>query len=195
MVNRLTTIYRAKLDLHRSALTYQVIDAHYQEWKWREKARKVRERADAIKTKSEIIAKANMLSKEHYVARKMILSPQARIAHIANAFLKGWEYEDVEAKVYYHTFNVHDDGSIKIKSEVNKKFHLFWVLVAKTVYEYAPHLYNTYEEAESAVIFWRNLNPALCYYLSPYINKAHLYIKNDAKFRVRVFAHYKHKEV
>lgn len=87
------------LKIKRKTLAYESQSIRKMELKWKDKARKAAERQ---KTELKEIADGTRVSL--FLHRTLMVRTEARLSHLAQAFLRGIPYEVVEQKIWYRNF-------------------------------------------------------------------------------------------
>lgn len=92
----------AELMVKRTSLAAESKIIRKQEIKWRDRARRAKE---TRKNNPEFAEIAKWTRLSLYLHRVLVVGPATRYAHVANAFLRGKPYFDVEQKVYANRLN------------------------------------------------------------------------------------------
>lgn len=125
-------------------------EAHYiraLEKKWSERAQKAKLKQKT--NKDELRTRESL-----YHHRKFVIAPEARISHLANAFLMGIPYEKVERSFNHYNFFVPNRVSPTVS------WTLFWRKVVDTVYRFHPNSVGMDKTILAEHIWaWRDAHP------------------------------------
>ncbi len=135
MSHRLTA-----LKVKRSVLANESRYIRTQELKWKLKARKARDRQNAAYHEISEGIRNSLFSH-----RKNIVRPEARMAHIANGYLRGLPYFAIEQKAWVKNFNHYTPDA-------------FWNKLAEMVYRFSDKT-RTQLQIKADLFAWRNEHP------------------------------------
>lgn len=138
-------MYSIELKVKRLSLQAEARIIHVQEHLTKEEGRKAR-----WAQKAERAARKMATWESLYKHRLQVVRPEARAAHIANAFLRGLPYEKVEAKIMLDRLTY--DYSYGRAAHTK-----FWTRVVDIVYKFGG--FKNKGEVENEVLNWRNQHP------------------------------------
>lgn len=139
--------FKFEMDTERLLLSTQVKALRKEEIKWAHKARKA-----ANKHRSRISQLIDGHRESLFQQRKYTLRPMARAMHVANAFLAGMKYVEVENKIVPQNFG----GVGGVKNSIAENHEEFW----NEVLDYVCSFSNfKRENIEEKLLVWRNEHP------------------------------------